>query len=128
MLTVMVGSCKTFWFTFALLECSNGSSLIEWLITGTASLHFLQTEVLFFFLCVLSHVLTILFSLLGEIKRFNIMTVTGGYWCSVNFLHLMFLDFTSYNVFYRHTLWDQFREAYYSLNYTVKNNKKTTSI
>lgn len=76
---------------------------------GTTSLHFLQTEVLFFFLCVLSHVPTILFSLLGEIKRLNIMTVTGGYWCSVNFLHLMFLDFTNYNVFYRHTLWDQFR-------------------
>lgn len=128
MLTMMVSSWKTFCFTFALLECNNGSSLIEWLIMGTTSLHFLQIKVLFFFSCVLSHVLTILFLLLGEIKRFNIMTVTGGYWCSVNFLHLMFLDFTNYNVFYWHTLWDQFREGHCSFCYTVKNNKKTSSI
>lgn len=56
------------------------------------------------------------------------MTVTGGYWYSVNFLHLMFLEFTNYNVFYWHILWDQFREVYYSLSYTVKNNKKTSNL
>lgn len=71
---------------------------------GTTSLHFLQTEVPFFLLCVLSHVLTTLFSLLREIKRFNIMTVTGSYWCSANFVDLTFVDLTNYNVFYQHIL------------------------
>lgn len=52
---------------------------------GTTSLHLLQTEVPLFFLCVLSHFLTTLFPLLQEIKRFNIMTVTDSYWCSMNF-------------------------------------------
>lgn len=126
MLTMIVGSWTTFCFTFALLDWNNCSSLREWLIMGTTSLHFLQIEAIFFFSCVLSHVLTILFLLLGEIKRFNIMTVTGGYWCSVNFLHLMFLDFTNYNVFYWHTLWDQLREVYYNWCYTVKNSNTST--
>lgn len=94
---------------------------------GTTSLHFLQTEVPFFFLCVLSYVLTTLFSLFWEIKKFNIMTATGSHWCSVHFLDLTFLDWTNYKVFYWHILWVQFSEVYFSLSYTVKNNKKNSS-